>query len=56
MISTLQDIQIVHFISVPLHVLETMRNLIPLMDTVAKTTDVKVIWVLQGIHENESSW
>ena len=37
-----------HFISVPKHVSDTLRILIPLMDAVAKTTDVKVIWILQG--------
>ena len=43
------------FITVPIYALDTLRNLIPLMDTVSKTTEVNVILVLQGIHDSESS-
>ena len=31
------------------YVLDTLQILIPLMDAVARTTDVKVIWILQGM-------
>ena len=52
MISNLHNVPRVHFIYVPIHVLDTLQILIPFMDTVAKATDVKFIWILQGMMVN----
>ena len=30
--------------------LDTLRKLVPLMDTVAKNTTVNIIWIIQGMN------